>query len=321
MTDTISNEPIQEPVVVVANNASGVDVVKVPVTEPKPKLNADVNIEPAPEPFRPWKDKKDESVVPEQAIPYSRFKEVNDERKTYAAKLEEYETKIAEYEKREKKIDEIAEPDDINIDDYPNDPKGYLKARDEALLNKAQKVWAQQQLDNERERATQNHINDLAKNYTKNLQESFTRNPEISEATSYFDELSNKKQIHPTIAYELMIDENVGELIYDIATNQKLLDEMIAASAQNNPTDFIRKLHKMSARIDRETRYANSDTSNSDTNTEPPKALDRKGMIMQAMPARIRSNPASSTTTDPENMSQSNYRKWREGQRKKVSTR
>lgn len=271
---------------------------KKPETSEAPEV-----VEQTPEPFKAWKKPASEEPK-EQHIPYSRFKEVNDERKTYAAKLDEYEAQLAEYRAREQRIEEIKDPDDINIDDYPNDPQGYLKARDNALLHKAEKTWERKQLDEARARTAQDHLNTMAQNYAKNLQESFTRNPEIEEASRYLDTIA--KQIHPSIAYELMIDENIGELSYDIATDQTLLDEMLAAS-KGNPTDFIRKLHKMSAKIDRAVRYATND-GNTSTPLSAPKALDRKAQIMESIPARIKATSAS-PTKDLGKMSPSEYRK------------
>ena len=104
-----------------------------------------------------------------------------------------------------------------------------------------------------------------------------------------------------------MIDENVGELIYDITTNQELLNELF----KGNPVDFIRKLHKMSAKIDREARYggANKTSISEESSIEVPKALDRSAQIKLAIPAQVKSTPKY--VKDVAKMSMSEYREYR----------
>lgn len=250
--------------------------------------------------FKPWKEKAE--APPEHAIPYNRFREVNQERNTYKAKVEEYEAKLAEIEAREAKLSQVKGPDDIKASDF-TDPEEFLKARDKALAAKLMSDFESKEAERERNRLVAEQNGKLAATYQKNLSEAFTRNPEIKEASDFLDKvIDSGVKLHPAIAQELMLDENVGELIFDITTNQELLNEMF----RGNPADFIRKLHKMSARIDREARYAKKEEE------EPIQALEsRKQEIAAAIPTQIKgASPAMKK--DPSKMSHAEYRKWRE---------
>jgi len=255
--------------------------------------------------FKPWKVKAPDSQ-PEHAIPYSRFKDVNDERKTLAAKVEEYEAKVRAYEEKEAKFSEIKSPDDIRIEDY-TDPQEYLKARDKANASAMLRQFEEQQLQREQARLVQQQQTQLLNAYQKNLGEAIQRNPEIKEASDFIDRLASEHGLkpHPDVAYELMIDENLGELLYDITTDQALLTEMY----QSNPQDFIRKLHKMSAKIDREARYAPK--APAEDELSPLVALEaKKKEIAASIPSQVRGG-SPNTQKDPGKMSNAEYRVWR----------
>lgn len=244
-------------------------------------VNTEVNDENTQTQFKLWEKKEEEPK--ETQIPYHRFKEVNDEKKAYAAKIEEIEAKLAKYAEREKEIDKIKTPEDIDITKY-TDPNEYLKDLTKATKDQAIREVEERFLAREAQKAREEQQRIVVDAYTKNLTEAISRNPEIKYASDALDKYAS--QIHPDIAYELMIDENVGELVYDIATNQELLNEMF----KSNPADFIRKLHKMSAKIDRATRYGSGDNSSSTDTTNVPVAIPKK----TGLPTQVRGGAGAS---------------------------
>lgn len=159
----------------------------------------------------------------------------------------------------------------------------YLAARDKALLAKAHQTWEQSQAEKQQQQALSQHIEVVGQTFTKNVSEAIARNPEIAEAKEFFDTYAN--QLHPQVAYELMIDENVGELMYDIATDQDLLAQVF----RGNPADVVRMLHKMSAKIDRDARYGKpaGDDVPARQPAAVPQALQRD-RIAAAVPTSVR---------------------------------
>lgn len=256
-----------------------------------------------PEAFKPWKIKPPEDK-PEAAIPYKRFKEINDEKVAYQQQLAKYEAELAKYEERAKTVAAIKTPDDIKLDDY-EDPQEYLKARDQAIVDQAVRSVEDKYVARQLEAHKAKQFESLSNTYESNIKEAISRNPEIAEASAFIDEYA--QHINPDIAYELMIDENVGELLYDITTNQELLTEMF----KGNPQDFIRKLHKMSAKIDRSTRYAKYDDDESPTPPSRgyvpvPKAMDPRDAIRASIPSQVRPTPRA--TKSVASMSTAEYR-------------
>lgn len=255
--------------------------------------------------FRPWK-KTAPVEKADNRIPYERFHEVNLEKNTYKTERDTFKAELDAYREREAKLAEVKSPDDIRIEDY-TDPQEYLKARDKANATAVLRQFEEQQLQKEQTRLVQQHQTQLLQTYQKNLGEAIQRNPEIKEASDFIDRLAADHGLkpHPDVAYELMIDENLGELIYDIATDQALLTEMY----QGNPQDFIRKIHKMSARIDREARYAPKAPAEGEES--PLVALEaKKEKIAASIPSQVRGG-AANVSKDPGKMSNAEFRAWR----------
>lgn len=255
--------------------------VETEVTNPVPEVVEEKEV------FKPWLKKQEEPK--EQVIPYSRFKEINDEKKAYQSKVEEYEAKLAEYEKKNKKLEAITDPDQLDPENY-TDFKEYLKARDEVVLNQVEKRTIERQQREVFEAKQAEVVN----NYVKNVSESIAKNPEIKDAVEFVSNLEASGKINPHIISEIMLDENAAELIYDIATNQELLEEMLGG----NPTDFIRKMHKMSARIDKATRYATNQQANTPVKqSEPVVALTKN------YPTKIKAEVAGKIDLDKASLS------------------
>lgn len=218
-------------------------------------------------------------------IPYERFHEVNTEKVQLRSELEQTRARLAELEAKSTEIAKVVEPEDLDPADFASAAE-YLAARDKALLAKAHQTWEQSQAERQQQQAMQQHIDAVGQTFTKNVSEAIARNPEIAEAKEFFDAYA--AQLHPQVAYELMIDENVGELMYDIATDQDLLTQIF----RGNPADAVRTLHKMSARINRDERYGNhggDDTVPAPMQRQPvvPQALQRD-RIAAAVPTSVR---------------------------------
>ena len=250
-----------------------------------------------PEEFKPWK--KQPRKPEENHIPYARFKEVNDERKTYAAKVEEYETQLAKYRERETQIEKIKDPDDLKIEDYET-PQDYLKALTKATKEQALREFETQAQERAAAKKQQEYFESVTTNYNKKIQEASARNPEIKEAVDWFDQHAHN--LNPDVAHELLIDENVGYLIHKISTNQELLTKVF----RGNPHDVIRELHKMSAKIDRES-YTSKPKA-----PDVPDALDVKAKLKGAIPTNLR-GAVKTPSKDPSKMTMAEYRKWRMG--------
>lgn len=250
--------------------------------------------------FEPWKHKP-ESKEP-QAIPYERFKQVNDEKKAYQSKLEEYEAKIAAIEAEKEKLDKIKGPEDINIADY-DDVDKYMKDVIEATKRTAVAEVEKNYQEREMRRVEEARNAEIVKGFQANIEEATKYNPDIAEAVRFVDQYADN--IDPRIAKEFLLDENAGELIYDIVTDQALLNRMFKGDVD----DFIRTIHKMSARIDKEARRAGGAVSTKKEDTPVPTALDRKAAIKKSIPSTVKGD-AKTTTKDPDKMSLAEFKEY-----------
>lgn len=247
--------------------------------------------------FKPWTIKKEKET--EDHIPYSRFREVNEERKAYASRLEKLEADLAKYTEREKVLEKIKGPEDIDIANY-TDPNEYLKDLTKATKEQAIREVEERFLAREQEKIREQRQKEIVSQYESNMAKAIEHNPEVKEAAAFLDQYA--KNIHPDIAYELLMDENVGELIYNITTDQDLLRELF----KGNPTDFIRKLHKMSAKID---RGSSTPAQVKNKEVEVPAALKKD--IAKGIPAQVKGS--NRATKDPSKMTMAEYRAWRSG--------
>ena len=247
-----------------------------------------VEVKAEPEKFRPWKTKQPE------LIPYDRFKAVTEEKNHAASRIAQLEAEINNLKSKEIDPKELKALKDIKVTDY-NDPEEFLRDRDAALAREIEQRYIareQQKLEAQKQQV-------MIDSYQKTISEAITRDPEIKDATDFFHSIA--PNINDAIIYELINDENAGELIYDITTNQELLNEMFTG----NPADVIRKIHKMSGKIDRDARYGNKSTqatTSSSQSVQIPKALPKSGI-----PTKIKTH-GSSPAKDPSKMSLAAYR-------------
>ena len=227
----------------------------------------------------PWKKKEEE-----QKIPYSRFREVNEEKASLRDKLTQTEAELNRYREREQQVTKVAEPTDLNIDDFP-DIESYLRAFQELVINKAQIKFQADLETREAEKAHQRAINERDTNFVANVHEAAKYNPEIINAVDYFANILAKSPIHPAIENEIMLDEHAGELIYEITTDPELMKELYTS----DPAVFVRKLLKMSAKITRDEAKAQG-TNNTPTlrNTGIAQTQSKLAQLKATIPTSVR---------------------------------
>lgn len=288
-------DPIENEVAVVADSAP-VDVdtnTEVADTAPVAEVK---------EKFEPWKIKA-ESKTPE-SIPYERFKEINDERKAYQSKLEEYEAKIAAIESEKQKLAKIKGPEDINIADY-DDVDTYMKDVIEATKRTAVAEVERNYQEREMRRVEEAKSAEIVNKFQSNVSEAAKYNPDVENAVKFLDTYA--ESINPRIARELLIDDNAGDLIHDIVTDQVLLNKLFKGDVD----DFIRTIHKMSAKMDITARRAGgaSVAATKDASIAVPEALTKKPVV--GIPVTAKSS-SKAPVKDPAKMSQSEYNAWRD---------
>lgn len=258
----------------------------------------------------PWKQPKPEAKVPDR-IPYDRFKDVVDEKNVYLNKSMELERKLAELETRQKELTTVKMPEDIKIEDYTPETVGdYLRDLQIATKNQTIKEVEERYIAREQERIAKEHHEAFVGQYANKIEESAKYNPDIKEAALYLEQMLAPETghvLHSDLVYELMIDENAGELIYDIVTDEDLLKELF----ESNPKDMIRKIHKMSAKIDREARKSQSASSQPSKSQEPAvKVAEVKAMPKKLdTPVKIKSD-VTGGKVDPSKMSTAEYKRY-----------
>lgn len=228
----------------------------------------------------PWKKKEEE-----QKIPYSRFREVNEEKASLRDKLAQTEAELNRYREREQQVTKVAEPTDLDIDDFP-DIESYLRAFQELVINKAQLKFQSDLETREAEKAHQRAIDERDANFVANVHEAAKYNPEIINAVDYFANILAKSPIHPAIENEIMLDEHAGELIYEITTDPDLMKELYTS----DPATFVRKILKMSAKITRDEAKAQGTNNNTPSlrNTGIAQTQSKLAQIKATIPTSVR---------------------------------
>jgi len=276
MEDNINNEIVEEVIEspVVSDNETN---------EPETKVEA----EKKPEVEKPWKQKKPD------AIPYDRFKEVNDRAKEYEAKVREYEAKVRAYEEAQAKANSapvIKEIDDIKIEDYDT-AQDWLKAREKFLQEKTIEQFEQRQLAKQQEAQARQREEALANTFNERLAKSVAIDPEIGEAVEWFAN-TYASRLPVQIRYAIVSDENAPELIKHMAEDNTIMQTIM----DGNHLDAIRMMSKWSAKFTREEAK------------EPSNEVveEKKPLVV---PKTIKASTTSSK--DPNKMSKEEYRAWR----------
>lgn len=247
-------------------------------------------------------DKKPEASK-EDAIPYSRFAEVNAERKSYQKMLEVKEAELAKYKEQEAKLAEIKTPEDIKMSDYET-LDAYLKARDEArdnILTTKLKAEAIKQKEAEAKSAYEKTLLD---NYNKILENNAKENPEVPKAVKHFDKLADEHKIDANVCFALMQDPNSGLIMHSICKNKEFYNTLL----NDNPVNIIKMIGRISDRID--SKKANSKKSDDNEESELPDLEDESSNKSSlGVPSTVRST--TSGQKDVSKMSLAEYRKWR----------
>lgn len=270
------------------------------VVEPEASAEVAENAEEQkkPEIERPWKTKV-------ESIPYDRFKEVNDERKSYRDRAAELEARIRAMEEAaaKNKLPEIKSVDDIDPNSFKND-KGeldylaWLKAREEFVQKETLKRFRE---DAEKERnaeRAQEFERRISSDFNAKMQESAKTNPEIVEAINWFGNTFADK-LSPSIRYAMVTDENGPDLIYHLATDGQDIMQQIA---RGDEIGAIKAMAKWSA------KFTKSEVKEEAKKEEDPFA---ERYVKKPVVTATNLPTAKGSTKDPNKMSMDEYRKWR----------
>lgn len=269
----MSEENINE--VVEVENPEVVDVVDNEVVEEKIS--------------RPWKDKEPE----EKSIPYSRFKDVNDEKRLYKEKLEQYEKELNELrEKVTPKKKEIEDPDELNPEDFET-VKDYLKARDKVQEDKIQRAFMERMENTRRQKEAEEYQTKVITSFQEKVNEAVKHNPEVVEAISYIERFADR--ISPHVRRALLTDDNAPDLCFEIATNPELLKTVV----EGDPIDAVRAMTKWSAKFTRE-----------EGKESKPNKVEQIEDIKAMIPKTVKGSIGKGTK-DPSKMTMTEFRKWR----------
>jgi hypothetical protein len=291
------------------------EVVEAPNTAPADTSSQveqetpDTPVVETPEKFKPWEIKEEEESAPadnkrKPAIPYDRFREVNEEKKAYQAQLAEYEKELATYRSRQEQLAQIKTPADIKIEDY-DDVEKYLADRDEAI--KAATVADIESRFQQREiaRLEQQQNEAIIDRFGKNVEEAVKYNPDIAQAVGFLDQHADK--LHPAVARELLVDENAAEVIHDIVTNQELLTKLF----RGTPDDAVRMINRLSAKIDVAARRQTASSAGGNDVPVPAALTTTAKVAPKGIPVTVKGG-GKATTKDIAKMNKEEYRAFKQ---------
>lgn len=225
------------------------EVVEQPVEQPIESESTETeSTESVKEEYKPWREKS----KPE-SIPYERFSEVNRERRELERQLIERESELSRYKESENKVKEVKNISDIKLENFESFDE-YQSARDAILIKQIEETYHKQAEERENNRRVAEAEASLMKTFESRIAESSKSNPEVTDAINHISQFAN--HIPASVRYALLTDENVGEVSYEIATTEGLLEFLIKA----NPVDAQRRIDKISAKYDlkKESRSAES---------------------------------------------------------------
>lgn len=238
---------------------------------------------------RPWKKKEEE----DKPIPYSRFKDVNDEKRLYKERVEQYEKELAELrEKVTPSKKEIEDADELDPNDFET-VKDYLKARDKVQADKIQRDFMERMENTRRQKEVEEYQTKVINDFQSKVSEAVKYNPEIVDAIGYIEQFADR--INPHVRRALLTDDNSPDLCFEIATNPELLRIVV----QGDPIDAVRAMSRWSAKFTREEGIAEAPTKN-----KAPENI--KAMIPKTLKGTV-----TKGTKRIEDMSASEYRKYR----------
>jgi hypothetical protein len=185
------------------------------------------------EEFKPWKNK-----VPE-TIPYSRFSEVNSEKKAAIERAELLEKELSEFRKSQEKVKQVHSVDDLKLEDFEN-----FNDYQRALIEVAHKEFRKEMEKESENKRVQEIENNIMSEFSNRVSKAVSENPEINDAVEYISQFA--QHIPAQTRYSLLVDENSPEVIYEIATTPGMLESII----KMNPLDAARKIARMSSKYD-----------------------------------------------------------------------
>lgn len=255
---------------------------------------------PEAKPFRPWEEDAGKEEQEPAKIPYSRFKEVNEERRAHQARVGELEAELEKFRSRSEELEKIKSPDDIKPSDYKS-PEEFLKARDLAIKNAAIKEVEERFIARESQRLEAERNAQIVSRFESNVEEASKANPEIRQAVAYLDKYAHN--LHPSVARELLEDENAGAVIHAITTNQEHLNKLFRAS----PSEAVRMIHKLSAKLDGTPSQGTAASAQARESATPPQALKPSGV-----PVTVKGGAGKvPVTTIKADTSMDDYRAWK----------
>ena len=252
-------------------------------------------------PERPWNKKEPDP------IPYHRFQEVNSKYRDTEARYNEMQAKYAELEAKVNgpKMPEIKDIDEIkpeqfkdadgNIDNY-----AWLKAR-EAFLQKATfESFERRQQQTEYQRRAEQVERDLETKFNERMAESIKADPEVKEATSWFEKQYASK-LSPQVRYAIVTDENGPDLIKHLCTDGTDIMQMLS---RNDEIGAIRAMAKWSAKFERASAKAEEEEASTD---------DAPRFAVKTKPTTPTIKGARTASKRIEDMTPAEYRKFRSG--------
>lgn len=282
----MSEENVNEVEVEIEVESNEVPEVEIETKEPEAQ-------EPTPK-KKPWETEDKENDTSNQKIPYSRFKEVVEEKKLYRERLEQYEKELEELKSRvEPKKKEIESPDELDPNDFET-VKDYLAARDKVQAEVIERNFLKRMETQKQEQEVKEREEKIATDFNDRVSNAAKINPDVIPAVQYIERFA--QHIPAQVRYALLTDENAGELCHEIATNEDFLKLVV----QGNPVEAIRKMASWSAKFTRE--------EPKETNT---KSVDEKLEDIKAMVPKTVKGSVASNKKDPSKMSMSEYKKWR----------
>jgi hypothetical protein len=190
-----------------------------------------------PEVERPWKKEK---TIPD-TIPYSRFSEVNREKRDLELRLVEYESKLNQYNQLEQKTKEITSVEELASKVGEMDINEYTQT----LIKLVEKQTDEKRQRQEDQARIQKIEQDISSAYISKIEEAAKKNPEIKDAAQYLTE-NYAQYLSKETRYALVTDDHAAEVIFEIATNKDLINFICTA----NPIDVTRKIARISAKYD-----------------------------------------------------------------------
>lgn len=224
---------------------------------------------------KPWQKNK----VPEH-IPYDRFREVNEKKRVAEEKLAEYEAKLAAYESAQNKTKSIE-----TVDELSNLLQGGeidLSTYNREVIKLAQKEFRQElELEKERDRIVKIE-KDIQDSFNDKVTKATDRYPDIKEAVEHLSQYAN--YIPAEVRYAMLTDDNVADVIYEIASDEELLKFVLTA----NPIDVHRKIARISAKYDKREEIIEE---------RPAPVAFKPKVPVAPMPSRVPTTPGSSKRT------------------------